>query len=113
MFNNFAEWLVSDASRRDNPFEKTPDRLSRRLMSLDFAAVHTATITTANMVTDTASCSKGRTCLTAVSAECQEMNAKYGSQWSPSRLTEVVVTNSALRESMRLSGFSVKVSYGR
>lgn len=108
MLNNFADWLVNDAFKLDNPSDRTPDRLSRRLMAVNFAAVHTTTMTAANMMLDIASGSEGRSCLAAISTECQQLSVKYGSQWSPARLTEMIVTDSALRESMRLSGFAGK-----
>ena len=109
MLNNYADWSICDAMRRHDPAEKTPDMLSRRLMTLNFAAIHTSTMTTANMVIDIASGSAGERCLTAILEECQALSQKYGTQWSSARLAEMAVTDSALRESMRISGFGSKV----
>ena len=94
--------------RGDDPVEKTPDMLSRRIMTVNFAAIHTSTMTTTNMVIDIASGDAGQSCLTAILAECQMLNQKYGSRWSSGRVAEMVVTDSALRESMRISGFGSK-----
>lgn len=105
MQNNFADWAVCDAMSRDDPVEKTPDILSRRLMTLNFAAIHTSTMTIANMILDIASGSAGKRCLTAVFTECQALTQSYGTQWSSTRIAEMVITDSALRESMRISGF--------
>ena len=103
--NTFADWSVFAATIQDNPAEKTPDRLSRRIMALDFAAIHTSTMTTANLILDIASGLTSEACLTAILAECHALSSKHGDQWTSARLAEMVVVDSALRESMRLSGF--------
>lgn len=108
MRDNYADWSVCDAMKRDNAVEKTPGRLSRRLMTLNFAAIHTSTMTTANMIIDMASGPSGRSCVDAILAECQALSDQYGDDWSSARIAEMVVTDSALRESMRLSGFGSK-----
>ena len=108
MFNDYAEWSIINATKHDNPVEKTPDMLSRRLMTLNFAAIHTSTMTTANMIMDIASGPQGRNCLNAIMTECQALRQKYGNRWNSARIAEMVVTDSALRESMRISGFGSK-----
>lgn len=108
MLNNYVDWSICDAMRRHDPAEKTPDMLSRRLMVLNFAAIHTSTMNTANMMIDVASGSAGERCLTAILGECQGLSQKYGTQWSSARLAEMAVLDSALRECMRISGFGSK-----
>ena len=108
LHDNFADWSVRDAMGRDNPAEKTPDMLSRRLMTLNFAAIHTSTMTITNMIIDMTSGPAGEKCLSAIVDECQVLRRKYGSKWSSTRIAEMVVTDSALRESMRISGFGSK-----
>lgn len=106
--NKYADWSVSDVFTRDDAVEKTPDMLSKRLMTLNFAAIHTSTMTTANMIIDIASGSAYENCLTEMLVECQALSEEYGSQWSSARIAEMVIIDSALRESMRVSGFGSK-----
>ena len=108
MQNTYADWSVNDAMKRQNPADKSPDMLSRRLMTLNFAAIHTSTMTTVNLILDLFSGPAGKACLAAITAECQALSEKYGAEWSSARIAEMVMTDSALRESMRLSGFGSK-----
>ena len=71
MQNDSADRAGCDAMSRDDPVKKAPDILSRRLMTLNFAAIHTSTMTLANMILDIASGSAGERCLTAVFTECR------------------------------------------
>ena len=100
--NNYATWSVRDAIKRNDESEKTPDMLSRRLMAVNFGAIHTTTMTIANLILDMAT-SPG--CLDDIQAECKGLSQKYGSEWNRVRLADMVVVDSSLRESMRLSGF--------
>ncbi|KAK8076769.1 hypothetical protein PG994_004041 [Apiospora phragmitis] len=49
----FSSWLVENSAKlsEDSP-ERTPDYLSRRIMALNFAAIHTSTLTTINLLLD-------------------------------------------------------------
>ena len=100
--NNYDTWSVRDAMKRNDESEKTPDMLSRWLMAVNFGAIHTTTMTIANLILDMAS-SPG--CLEDIQAECKGPSQKYGSEWNRVRLADMVVVDSSLRESMRLSSF--------
>ncbi|KAL9039774.1 MAG: hypothetical protein Q9214_004739, partial [Letrouitia sp. 1 TL-2023] len=56
--NNFAGWLVEQAMKRDDKLEQSSDMLARRAMALNFAAVHTTTLTTVNLILDLATSPK-------------------------------------------------------
>lgn len=101
--NLFATWLIASSHIRfpqDSP-ERTPDFLSRRLMALNFAAVHTSTLTTCNLLLDVFSGSS------LVSETLRDEALAISREWGReecrrSRLNSMSLLHSALRESMRL-----------
>lgn len=102
---DYASWSVLDAIKRKQKDERTPDMLSRRLMTLNFAVIHTSTMTTSNLILDIVSAPY---CIKDILKECQKLQQKFGLEWSPSRISEMATLDSALRESMRISGFGSK-----
>lgn len=96
-------WLIESSHRRFPPesLERTPDFLSRRVMALNFAAVHTSTLTTCNLLLDVFSGSS------AVAESLRDEALVVSRHWGPeecrrSRLNSMLLLDSALRESMRL-----------
>lgn len=101
----FASWLVTSAATRFPPSspERTPDFLGRRLMALNFATIHTSTLTACNLLLDVFSGSP------AVSGALRDEALAFAAEWGPAecrreRLNGMRRLDSALRESMRLWG---------
>jgi cytochrome P450 len=108
--NLFASWLVSSAASRFPPTspERTPDFMSRRTMALNFAAVHTSTLTTCDLLLDVFSGSP------KASEALREEALATLETWGPTecrraRLNGMTRLDSALRESMRLWGVAPRV----
>ena len=118
--NDFAMWAVRDALGRGDEAEKTPDMLSRRLLTLNFAAIHTSTMTTVNLMLDifsarrctgsasTENTSDSTSYIDLLRRESQNAENSYGSSWPRARALGLFYLDAALRESMRLSGFGGK-----
>ena len=106
---DFSSWSIKDAMKRKNKNEQTPDMLSRRLMTLNFAAIHTSTMTTVNLVLDIVSAPPQQHCLEDILAESEAIHQRYQGKWSRARIADMKALDSALRESMRISGFGSKV----
>ena len=102
--NDFSTWSVQHAMTRDDEEEKTPDILSRRLMLINFAAIHTTTMTTTSLILDILSDAPEKHCFEDIVTECKASKQKYGETWSKARLADMKVLDSSLRESMRISG---------
>lgn len=96
-------WLVEYSYRRFPPesLERTPDFMSRRVMALNFAAVHTSTLTTCNLLLDVFSGSPA--VAESLRDEALVVSRHWGSEeCRRSRLNSMLLLDSAVRESMRL-----------
>lgn len=102
--NDFSTWSVQHAMIRNDEEEKTPNILSRRLILINFAAIHTTTMTTTNLILDILSDAPEKHCFEDLVTECKVSNQKYGKTWNKARLADMKVLDSSLRESMRISG---------
>lgn len=98
----FSSWLVSSSEKdiSSSP-ERTPDFLSRRIMALNFAAIHTSTLTTCNLLLDIFSQPQTASLLRD---ECLANNANWNETWNHTRLNQYARLDSSLRESLRLWG---------
>ena len=106
--NNYADWSITNAVKSHDPVEQSTDVLSRRLMALNFAAIHTSTMTITNLIMDIACGRNFEKCMAAILVEGRSLRQRYHQKWDLPRLTELSVLDSALRESMRYSTFNSK-----
>jgi cytochrome P450 len=104
-------WLATNAVRSvgTDPKEQTPTWLALRLTTLLFATVDTTSLTSLNALIDVFTESKGDTCVSTLREEACCNTQLFGDQWNRTRLNSMLYHDSALRESMRLSGFAVKI----
>lgn len=104
--NVFAMWLVHEAIRSDIPRELDPETIYARLMTMNFAGIHTSTFTTVNMLLDSLSRPD------VFNAMKEEINMEYqrsGCEWNKPAVDNLRFTDNVLRESMRLSGPIVRL----
>lgn len=98
----FSSWLVSNSeSYPPTSPERTPDFLSRRIMALNFAAIHTSTLTACNLFLDVFS---QPTTVSFLRDEAVASAAHWKGTWNRARLNQMVQLDSAMRESLRLWG---------
>ncbi|OKL60382.1 hypothetical protein UA08_04238 [Talaromyces atroroseus] len=102
----FTSWLVSNSVQypRSSP-ERTPDFLSRRIMALNFAAIHTSTLTACNLLLDIFS---HPPTVSLLRDESLASSARWGKTWKRARFNQMSRLDSALRESLRLWGLVPK-----
>ncbi|RAO65997.1 uncharacterized protein BHQ10_002009 [Talaromyces amestolkiae] len=99
-------WLVHEAIRSDIPRELDPETIYARLMTMNFAGIHTSTFTTVNMLLDSLSRPD------VFNAMKEEINMEYqrsGCEWNKPAVDNLRFTDNVLRESMRLSGPIVRL----
>lgn len=102
----FSSWLVSNSKKYSVvSLERTPDYLSRRIMALNFAAIHTTTLTTCNVLLDIFS---QRPTASLLRDESLVSSASWNKTWNRGRLNQMLRLDSALRESLRLWGLVAK-----
>lgn len=104
--NVFAMWIVQEAIRSQIPRELDPETIYARLMTMNFAGIHTSSFTTVNMLLDSLS----RPDVFNVMKE--EISANYQQdecKWTKPAVDDLKFTDNVLRESMRLSGPIVRL----
>ncbi|KAF2202268.1 cytochrome P450 [Delitschia confertaspora ATCC 74209] len=105
------QWLAVNATRDPNidPKEQTPPWLALRLMTLLFAAVDTTSLTSINALLDVFTERAGGSCVPTLREEARRNIQLFGGRWDRARLNNMPRHDSMLRESMRLSGFAIKI----
>ncbi|KAI8942778.1 hypothetical protein NX059_000822 [Plenodomus lindquistii] len=105
------QWLATNAVRTagTDQKEQTPPWLALRLMTLLFATADTTSLTSMNALIDVFTETKGETCISILREEARCNARLFGDQWNRARLNSMPYHDSALRESMRLSGFAIKM----
>ena len=104
--NNFLTWQIRNAMKRCDAIEQTPEILSHRLLVLNFAAIHTSTFTVTNTLIDLFSSPPEKGYLEGIREEAQRVLNEGNGVWTKAGLAKMIRVDSAVRESMRLSGFS-------
>lgn len=105
--NDFVAWSVQHALQATDPQERTADLIAKRTMTINFAAIHTTTMTSHNFLIDLLGSDPKLGYLEGLTDEIAAINDSTNGDWSKSSLAAMTRVDSALRESMRLSGFVV------
>jgi cytochrome P450 len=107
--NDYLSWHIRLAQKEGNMVELEPEMISRRLMPINFGAIHTTVFTITNCLFDLlASSSCGDATRTPMETIREEALSEYQTcqgKWSKAAMSHLVYTDSAIRESMRVSGF--------
>ena len=106
--NDFISWQIAVAMAEDRQDELTPNMISRRLMPIDFAAIHTTTLTITNVLFDLISSDPSKHFLQGIREEVERVLAEEGGHWTKAGLARCHCADSAIRESMRKSNFMTR-----
>ena len=106
--NDYLQWLITLADSEDRQDELTPDMISRRLMPISFAAIHTTTLTLTNCLLDLIASDPSRQYLEGIREEATRVLAEEGGHWTKAALAKCHRSDSAVRESMRVSNFMTR-----
>lgn len=71
--NDYVSWHITIATAEDRQDELTPDMISRRLMPLNFAAIHTTTLTITNILFDLISADSSQHFLEGIREEAERV----------------------------------------
>lgn len=109
--NDYLSWHIRLAQKENNLVELQPEMIGRRLMPINFAAIHTTVFTITNCFFDILakkSVEEHGVLTSPVEVIRQEARNEYinsDSSWSKQSLARLVHADSAIRESMRVSNF--------
>lgn len=103
--NDYIQWSLRHAATNPDPYESTPEMISRRLAVLSFAAIQSSVITITNTLFDMLASPYAKSNLEKLRKEVYTELSKEQGAWTKASLAKMVHIDSALRESMRLGGF--------
>lgn len=105
--DDYIQWALHDAFSHDDPAERTPEMITKRLTVLSFAAIQSSVITITNALFDIASSPRSDEIQQALREEVEQVLTQKGKSetWKRGGLAAMIRIDSALRESMRLWGF--------
>ena len=106
--NDYLSWHIRTAQKEGNTVELDPQMIGRRLMPINYGAIHTTVFTITNTLFDILSVPTNGTETSPMEMIREESLNEYQScegNWSKASLSHLIHTDSAIRESMRLSNF--------
>lgn len=98
-------WHIRTCQKEGKLEELDPLRISQRLMILNFAAIHTTTLTATNLIFDLFSADPALGVIEGIREEVTRVYMECNGVWSKAAVAKLIRTDSAIRESMRVSGF--------
>jgi cytochrome P450 len=109
MHNDYVQWALRYAYSSNNPLERTPEMMTQRLTVLNFAATHSTVLTITNILFDIASSPSSAVIQQTLREEISDVMSKNpGKEWTKASLAQMLRLDSAVRESLRLWGFSAR-----
>ncbi|KAI8245529.1 Cytochrome P450 monooxygenase gloP [Colletotrichum sp. SAR 10_96] len=103
---DFITWDIRMAKAEKNYFELDPYVISKRLLPIQFAAIHTTVITGHSIVLDLLASDPAKGYIDGIREEAARVLKEEGGQWTKNGLSRLYRLDSAIRESQRLSNFS-------
>ncbi|KAH6842975.1 cytochrome P450 [Chaetomium sp. MPI-CAGE-AT-0009] len=99
-------WLIRQAQADNAGAELNAEMLSKRILPVEFAAIHTTVITGFNLLLDLLSSDPALGYLDTIREETSRVFAEENGAWTKQGLARLHRTDSAIKESMRFSHFS-------
>jgi cytochrome P450 len=106
--NDYLTWHIRLAQAENRQEELEPERISRRLLPINFAAIHTTVFTITNCFFDLLapqSVNVSESPVEVIRAEAKSNYISADGTWTKDSLSHLTHSDSALRESMRVSNF--------
>ncbi|KAL2135049.1 hypothetical protein VTI74DRAFT_9969 [Chaetomium olivicolor] len=99
-------WLIRQAKAEGLGEELNAEMLSKRILPVEFAAIHTTVMTGFNLLLDLFSSDPALGYLDTIREETARVFAEESGTWTKQGLSRLHRTDSAIKESMRLSHFA-------
>ncbi|KAH0536021.1 hypothetical protein FGG08_007088 [Glutinoglossum americanum] len=108
--NDYIQWALREAYTHSDVRDRSPEMITKRLAVLGFAAIHSSAISITNVLFDIAASGSSLSIQHELRLEAKRTAEKASnSAWNKASLAGMVMTDSILRESMRLWGI---ISHG-
>ncbi|KAH8908550.1 cytochrome P450 [Coniochaeta sp. PMI_546] len=109
--NDWLEWSIKQAKEIGDPSLWSPRKLGERILVLNFAAIHTTSLTITSAILDIV-CYNKPEYIDELRQEITSVLAEHNGQWNKRALAKMHKLDSTLRESTRLNSF-VSLGIGR
>ncbi|KAH8903432.1 cytochrome P450 [Coniochaeta sp. PMI_546] len=106
---DFITWVIRQSIVDGNTSELDAHMISKRLLPLEFAAIHTTVITGHSLLLDLLSSDPSLGYLDNIKEETARVFREEGGRWTKDGLSRLYKTDSAIRESQRLSNFATSL----
>lgn len=104
-------WLIRQAKTDGLDAELNAERLSKRILPVEFAAIHTTVMTGFNLMLDLLTSDPSLKALETIREETARVFAEEGGAWTKQGLARLHRTDSAIRESMRFSNIARSLTH--
>ncbi|KAJ2899476.1 hypothetical protein MKZ38_003033 [Zalerion maritima] len=104
--DDYISWTLKLAKKEGNAHEWNPTMVSKRLLPINFAAIHTTALTGHSLCLDLFSTDPAKGYVLGIRDELARVFADEGGQWTKAGLQKLYKTDSSIRESQRCSNFS-------
>ncbi|KAJ4270525.1 hypothetical protein NW762_002212 [Fusarium torreyae] len=105
---DFITWDIRLATEEGKPFELDPVVISKRLLPINFAAIHTTVLTGQSWMFDILSSSPSENVLDTLRDDILAHKPSQG-HWTKQALASLIRIDSSIRESQRLSNFAANL----
>lgn len=102
---DYITWHIRTAAAEGRQKELDPVLVSKFLLPIEFAAIHTTALTISMCMFDLFSSDPKKRYVETIREECTRVFNENGGVWDKKSLTKLVHTDSAIKESMRVSCF--------
>jgi cytochrome P450 len=103
---DFFTWNIRMSKAEGNTIELDPYIMSKRILPLEFAAIHTTVLTGHNVILDLVASDPSLGFIEGIREEAARVLKEEGGQWTKNGLSRLYRIDSAIRESMRFSNFA-------
>ncbi|KAH7367826.1 cytochrome P450 [Plectosphaerella cucumerina] len=103
---DYVTWSIRLARSEGKPQELDATTISKRLLPLQFAAIHTTVLTGHSVMLDLLTSDPEKKFIEGLREEASRVLAEEGGHWTKNALSRLYRIDSAIRESQRLSNFS-------
>jgi cytochrome P450 len=101
--NDYTTWHIKEVEL--DVIENTPPKIAKRIMTLNFAAIHTSTFTATNILFDIYASPMADIYVKEIREEVEQALSESGGKWDKNTIAKLIKTDSAVRESLRISSF--------